>query len=55
MCDFENFHNTGLKSHMTQIYGEKNNNFFCEQCEKTFESKKKLKEHIYCVHTKPWY
>ena len=54
LCSFETTYSSGLKTHVTKMHQEKNHYHYCERCEKSFENKKKLKEHIFCVHTKPW-
>ena len=50
MCDFETTHNPGLKSHKTKMHVQKAIHS-CEQCSETFETRKKLKNHIYCIHS----
>jgi hypothetical protein len=50
MCDFETTHNPGLKSHMTKMHVQKPIHS-CDQCSETFETRKKLKNHIYCIHS----
>ena len=50
LCDFSTTHHPGLKSHTTKMHGEKVKHP-CELCSETFETKKKLKNHIYCIHS----
>ena len=50
MCEFETTHNPGLKSHMSKMHGHKTKHL-CDQCSETFETRKKLKNHIYCIHS----
>ena len=49
-CDFTTAHHPGFKCHVTKMHGEKVK-YPCDQCEETFDSKKKLKNHIYCIHS----
>ena len=49
-CEFKTTHNPGLKSHMTKMHGNKVKHS-CDQCSETFETRKKLKNHIYCIHS----
>ena len=48
LCDFRTPHNQGLTSHMTKMHGMENQHS-CEQCSETFPTRKKLKNHIYCI------
>ena len=50
ICDFTTTHQPGLKSHVTKMH-EKTENYPCDLCCEKFSSKKKLKTHIYCVHS----
>ena len=38
----------GLMSHKTKMH---KNAHPCDQCSETFDSRKKLKSHIYCIHS----
>ena len=50
ICDFKTAHNPGLKSHMTKMHGQKVQHS-CDQCSEKFDTRKKLKSHIYCIHS----
>ena len=50
LCEFETIHHPGLKSRMTKIQG-RTIEHQCEHCSEKFETRKKLKNHIYCIHT----
>ena len=50
MCEFTTTHNPGLKSHMTKMHG-KTVKYPCEQRSEIFDTRKKLKSHIYCIHS----
>ena len=51
LCDFKTTHSPGLKIHKTKVHNIKVK-YPCDQCsEGPFDSKKKLKSHIYCVHS----
>ena len=48
LCDFKTTNNPGLMSHKTKMH---KNAHPCDQCSETFDSRKKLKSHIYCIHS----
>ena len=50
MCNFTTTHNPGLKSHMTKMHVQKLKHS-CEQCSESFDTRKKLKSHIYCINS----
>jgi hypothetical protein len=47
---FKTAHNPGLKSHMTKMHGQKVQHS-CDQYSEMFHTRKKLKSHIYCIHS----
>ena len=53
LCEFKTYTEPGLEHH--KIYCRRNpkNKHPCDKCDQAFESKKKLKGHIYCAHTNP--
>ena len=50
VCEFEKIHHPRLKSHMTKMHG-RTIEHQCEQCSEKFETRKKLKSHIYCIRS----
>ena len=49
VCEFQTTNQPGLKSNKTKMHGKKIKHP-CDHCEGTFETRKKLKKLIYCIH-----
>ena len=53
LCKFKTRTEPGLEHHRKYCKGNPKNKHPCDKCDQSFESKKKLKNHIYCAHTNP--
>ena len=51
LCEFRTWTEPGLEHHRQYCKRNPKNKHPCDKCDQAFESKKKLKGHIYCAHT----
>ena len=53
LCEFKTFTEPGVENHRKYCKRNPTNKHPCDKCDQGFESKKKLKGHVYCAHTNP--